>query len=610
MEKARHSRKGGNDGFPGAVDGLQTMSTSAAHDPLDWAMPAEPIPDLASACAAAIRDAFSDYDARFDAITRRARRRFETRDWTAAREDAIERIELYDRCVAEISLELEQRLATQAQDRPLWSTIRDHYAGLIAELLDQELYKTFFNTLTRRFFKTRGVAADIEFVALDIEPTDRITHPVARHSYAVSGDLAATVERVLAGYPFAIAHVDARGDAMRVAQVLMTRHADWGEGGIVAIELLDTVFYRERRAYLVGRIFGRDHYAPCVIALVHEDGGLRVDAVLSTRQHVAVLFGYTHSYFHADLATVGDAVVFLRTLLPGKPVDEIYTVLGRAKQGKTERYRHFFGYLGANQEQKLIQADGERGMVMAVFTLPGYPLVFKLIRDRFAYPKNIAREQVQEKYRLVFRHDRVGRLIDAQEYRFLRFPREQFAGVLLDELLGECRESVSEDGDDIVVHHCYIERRLRPLNLYIKEVSEDAALAAVLDYGQAIKDLARSNIFPGDLLLKNFGVTRNGRAIFYDYDELCLVSECRFRKLPEARNEEEEMHHGAWYYVADNDVFPEQFPRFLGLSPNQRAALLAAHGEIFDVGWWQRLQANLGAGGFTDVPPYPEALRL
>jgi len=297
-------------------------------------------------------------------------------------------------------------------------------------------------------------------------------------------------------------------------------------------------------------------------------------------------------------------------LLPGKPVDEIYTVLGRAKQGKTERYRHFFGYLGANQEQKLIQADGERGMVMAVFTLPGYPLVFKLIRDRFAYPKNIAREQVQEKYRLVFRHDRVGRLIDAQEYRFLRFPREQFAGVLLDELLGECRESVSEDGDDIVVHHCYIERRLRPLNLYIKEVSEDAALAAVLDYGQAIKDLARSNIFPGDLLLKNFGVTRNGRAIFYDYDELCLVSECRFRKLPEARNEEEEMHHGAWYYVADNDVFPEQFPRFLGLSPNQRAALLAAHGEIFDVGWWQRLQANLGAGGFTDVPPYPEALRL
>ena len=566
--------------------------------------------DLAADCAATIRDAFTDYDARFDAITRRAKDRFERRDWIDAREDAVERIELYDRCVAEISTTLTLRLGERAEDRALWSAIKRHYAELIAELLDQELYKTFFNTLTRRFFKTRGVAADIEFVALDIEPTDRITHPVARHSYAVSGDLAASFRRVLADYPFAVPHADLAGDAERIARSLGERLDEWGEVGALAIELMETVFYRERRAYLVGRLFGRERFVPCVIALVHEDAGLRVDAVLSTRQHVAVLFGYTHSYFHADLPTVGDAVVFLRTLLPGKPVDEIYTVLGRAKQGKTERYRHFFRYLGEHADQRLVQAEGERGMVMAVFTLPGYALVFKLIRDKFAYPKTIAREQVREKYQLVFKHDRVGRLIDAQEYRFLRFPRGQFAPALLDELLAECRDSVSEDNEDLVVHHCYIERRLRPLNLYIKEVDEAAALAAVLDYGQAIKDLARSNIFPGDLLLKNFGVTRHGRAIFYDYDELCLVSECRFRRLPEPRNEEEELHHGAWYYVADNDVFPEQFPRFLGLTPAQRQALLAIHGEIFDVDWWQAQQQKLRAGGYSDVPPYPDSTRL
>jgi isocitrate dehydrogenase kinase/phosphatase len=179
-----------------------------------------------------------------------------------------------------------------------------------------------------------------------------------------------------------------------------------------------------------------------------------------------------------------------------------------------------------------------------------------------------------------------------------------------EELLKECSESVSESGQNIVIHHCYVERRLRPLNLYVRETSEELALAAILDYGQAIKDLARSNIFPGDLLLKNFGVTRHGRAIFYDYDELCLVTECRFRKLPEAKNDEEEMHHGAWYYVADNDVFPEQFPRFLGLSPTQREALLAMHGEIFDPAWWQKIQADIRAGVFTDVPPYPERLRI
>ena len=575
-------------------------------DPVTVAPPA----DLSAACAVQIRAAFDDYNGRFAVITARAKRRFEQRDWSGARGDATERIELYDLCVAQITQTLAIGLDVWAHDRHLWSEVRNHYAALIAPLLDQELYKTFFNTLTRRFFKTRGVAADIEFIALDIEPTDRITHPVARLSYAVSGDLDTVMARVLADYPFAVPYTDARACAAALTQELTARFGDQEDAGITAVELLDTVFYRERRAYLVGRIYGRDRYAPCVIALVHDEAGLRVDALLTTRQHVAVLFGYTHSYFQADLSTVGDAEVFLRTLLPGKPVDEIYTVLGRAKQGKTERYRHFFTHLAANSQQRLVPADGERGMVMAVFTLPSYPLVFKLIRDRFAYPKDIGPEQVREKYQLVFMHDRVGRLIDAQEYRHLRFARARFSPALLEELLGQCRGSVSEEGADIVIHHCYVERRLRPLNLYIREVPADVALAAILDYGQAIKDLARSNIFPGDLLLKNFGVTRHGRAIFYDYDELCRVTDCRFRTQPQPANDEEEMHRGPWFYVADNDVFPEQFPRFLGLNPLQSEALLQAHGEIFDVQWWQRMQAELRAGGFIDVPPYPEALRL
>jgi isocitrate dehydrogenase kinase/phosphatase len=303
-------------------------------------------------------------------------------------------------------------------------------------------------------------------------------------------------------------------------------------------------------------------------------------------------------------------VVFLRTLLPGKPVDEIYTVLGRAKQGKTERYRAFFRHLAAHPREQLVHAEGERGMVMAVLTLPSYPLVFKLIRDRFDYPKLGERADVRGRYALVFRHDRVGRLIDAQEYRHLRFPRAQFEASLLEELLADCAGSVSAEGEDLVIHHCYVERRLRPLNLYVREVDAEAATAAILDYGQAIKDLARSNIFPGDLLFKNFGATRHGRAIFYDYDELCLVTDCRFRALPQPRNDEEEMHHGAWYYVADRDVFPEQFPRFLGMGDAQRETLLRAHGEIFDPAWWQALQGELRAGRVADVPPYAEDVRL
>lgn len=563
---------------------------------------------LAARGAAGIRRGFADYHARFRAITQRAPRRFAQRDWAGLRADLVERIELYDVCVAEMHVWLEQELGVRSIEHALWSAIRDAFAASIAPLLDQEMYKTFYNTLTRRFFRTRGVDAAIEFVALDIEPTDRIAHPVARHSYSVFGDLAAVFERVLASYRFERPYADASRCARAIAAAV---EEQLGPRGMpVALELLETVFYREQRAYLVGRVFGERQHDPLVIALENAEDGIRADAVLTDRDQMAQVFGFTRSYFLADLETVGDAVVFLRTLLPRKPVDELYTVLGRAKQGKTERYRHFFRHLAARPDERFVHAEGERGMVMLVFTLPSYPLVFKLIRDHFAFPKEIAREEVMQKYAIVSRHDKAGRLVDAQEFRFLRFAKRQFEPALLAELLDGCRQSVYEDGDDLVVAHCYVERRLRPLNLYVREVDAADAEHAVLDYGRAIKDLARSNIFPGDLLLKNFGVTRNRRAIFYDYDELCLVSECRFRRLPTATSDEEDMHHGAWYHVNANDVFPEQFPRFLGLTPTQQQALLAAHGEIFDVRWWLDLQEQLAAGTQYDVPPYPESIRL
>ncbi|HET7844696.1 MAG TPA: bifunctional isocitrate dehydrogenase kinase/phosphatase [Xanthomonadales bacterium] len=565
---------------------------------------------LARSCAGDLRERFADYNARFRAITQRAKWRFEQRDWAGQRADAVERIELYDVCVRETSGYLSDKLAARIGDRALWTRIRDAYAEAIAGLLDQELNKTFFNTLTRRVFGTRGVDADVEFVALDIEPTDHITHPVARYSYDVGGGLAPTLARVLGDYRFAVPYAEPQACARRMADELLQRFRQWGSEPVRGIELMETVFYRERRAYLVGRLYGDQRFAPIVVALRNDADGIRADAVINDPAHVAQVFGFTRAYFHVDLATVGDAVVFLRTLLPRKPLDEIYTVLGRAKQGKTERYRHFFRHLAAHPHERFVHADGERGMVMLVFTLPGYPLVFKVIRDRFAYPKNIVRQDVLDKYQIVFKHDRVGRLVDAQEFRHLSFLPEQFSPALRDELLGDCADTCSLQDGRLVVSHCYVERRLRPLNLYVREVDEEAAKRAVLDYGQAIKDLARSNIFPGDLLLKNFGITRHGRAIFYDYDELALLTTCRFRALPEPSSVDEEMHHGAWFHVGDDDVFPEQFARFLGLRPALLDALMQRHGEIFDVRWWLGVQEGIRNGDYADLPPYAQRLRL
>ena len=584
------------------------MSAPSPTVPAATSMPAR--------AAALILDAFLDYNARFSDITRRAQRWFERRNWKQAQIDVVWRMDLYDEVLLDTLARLELLLDDRVRSRSLWAAMRDEYEKLVAPLLDRELTKTFFNSLSRRFFRTSGVDPDVEFVALDAEPTANIDAPIARNVHVVDGrDLGDVCVRMLGDFAFVHGYADVDASGAAIAEALAERFAIPGGHAVFRIEFLRTLFFRERRAYLVGRtLAGRAaagaSWVPLVVALVNDANGIRADAVLTDLGQVSALFGYSRSYFLADLPSIGDAVVFLHELMPHKPIGELYTVLGRAKQGKTERYRALFHHLATHPDERLVRADGARGMVMSVFTPIDYPVVFKVIRDQFAYPKDSGRRNVEEKYRLVFRYDRIGRLVDAQEFQYLRFPLRQIDPTLRDELVEQCAESVSIDGDELLVRHCYVERRLRPLNLYAREAPFEAARAAVLDYGQAIKDLALSNIFPGDLLLKNFGVSTRGRAIFYDYDELCLLEQCRFRRLPEAREEDETRPLEKWLSVRHDDVFPELFARFLGLPAALRDALLATHPEIFDAGWWQGLQARLAAGDSTDIPPYPESARV
>jgi len=550
---------------------------------------------------------FDDYNASFADITRRGRRRFERGDRAGMRSDVVARLELYDTNVNETISRLEGLLANRLFSRSIWRDMRAVYADLITRKIDAELYKTFFNTITRRLFKTRGVDAAIEFIAFDFQPSDRITHPVARYAYIVGERLADTFERILGDFAFGLPWRDSGADAQRLAE-RMEQVLEGDEA--LSIELLETVFYREGRAYLVGHVLGRTRHVPCVIALRRSDNEIAVDALLTRRLQLSVLFGYTYSYFLADLPTVADAVVFLRSLLPDKPVDELYSVLGRAKQGKTERYRAFRRHLSDHPDEYFEVAEGKRGMVMAVFTLPSYPLVFKLLRDRFAPEKTIKRHQVIERYQMVYRHDRVGRLLDVQEFKDLRFERKRFASELLEELLEECSRVVRLDGEDLVIRHCYVERRVRPLDLYLSEVEEAGARQAMIDMGQALKDLARSNIFAGDLLPKNFGVTRSGRVVFYDYDELALLTDCRFRTMPKARDDIDIYSDETWFYVAENDVFPEEFPRFMALKRDYLSVLEEVHGELFDAEWWQGIQQRIASGEALDVAPYGKEARL
>ncbi|MEM1079953.1 MAG: bifunctional isocitrate dehydrogenase kinase/phosphatase [Pseudomonadota bacterium] len=561
---------------------------------------------LVNRAVALMVDAFDDYNARFSDITRRAARHFAHRDWQAQQRSATERIGLYDVCIAETIDRLEHCLNERLLAKALWLDIRTGYAAQVEQRIDAELYKTFFNTLTRRLFKTRGVQAAIEFVALDIEPTEHITHPIDRFIYSCREDATDAMQRMLQHVSLKVSTESLLQDAAPLAQRLRNDVAAVDPSGLLSLELLKVVFYRDQRAYLIGRAFGQDHWLPCVIALIHDDRGVRVDAVLTERLQVSILFGFTYSYFQADLPTIGDAVVFLRTLLPNKPVDELYTVLGRAKQGKTERYRHLFHHLNQVRDEHMTEAEGQRGMVMVVFTLPSYPLVFKLVRDHFAPGKKIGREHVLSQYRLVFNHDRVGRLIDAQEYRHLSFDRALFSDALLEELQTECGRIVQVSAQQVTIAHCFVQRRVRPLDLFIHEVSTEQAHQSIIDYGQAIRDLARSNLFPGDLFLKNFGVTASRRTVFYDFDEVRRVTDCNFRRIPPARTEDQLMSDEIWYAVEPGDAFPEQFQQFMDLSPEHRSVFQTHHADLFDPSWWQALKQRLIDQPSRDVRPYPD----
>jgi len=555
-------------------------------------------------CAQTLVDAFADYNADFRAVTQRAPRRFESRDWRGAQKDAVERIELYNRYVDSAVELMAKKLGDDVHERAIWASIKRRFAEIIDPLPDNEFPKTFFSSITRKTFGTVGLDPAVEFVALDLNPLANVTTHVETKIYVNRGSLELLVEELLADFRFRTPYRDFDRSVHTVAEELKASLFSGGERRTVEqIEIIKEIFYQVSRAYLVGRISGRGWTLPFVVALRNQESGVIVDAIMLEEATVSVLFSFTRSYYHVDLAHVGEVVKFLKEILPKKPVSELYTVLGRAKQGKTERYRELFGHLQHSTDHFAL-APGEKGLVMICFTLPSFDVVFKLIRDKFPYQKNILREDVLDKYDLVFKHDRAGRLVDAQEFKRLKFPINRFEPELLEELRNEASNTAHFEGDHVVIEHMYIERRMTPLNLYLQSAPRDEVEKAVLDYGQAIRDLAVTNIFPGDLLLKNFGVTRHGRVIFYDYDELCLVTDCRFREVPEAQYDEDEMRGETWFYVAENDVFPETFINFLGFDPGLRQVFMDAHGEVLTAEWWRGIQQRLKDGELLEVLPY------
>jgi isocitrate dehydrogenase kinase/phosphatase len=567
-------------------------------------------PRLAARAAGIVHEGFGRYLRAFLDITARAQVRFETRAWAAGQADAHERLDLYAAVIDATVAAVRDGLGAAAAEPSVWTAMREEHSRLVVGHPAMEIAETFFNSVTRRIFRTVGTNPAIEYLDFRFERLPG-PHPApAGRRHPAEPDTVAAVRAALEACGFSAPWADLAGDAARAGGRIARA---WAAGGaphaIEALEVLEPVFYRRKGAYLVGRLRGGNRVMPVVLALVHRDRGIAVDAVLLTEDEVSIVFSFTRSYFLAAVTHPAATIAFLRSLMPVKPVGELYNALGFHKHGKTEFWRHVQRHL-ARTDEKIVRAPGARGMVMEVFTLPSLDVVFKVIRDVFPPPKQVSADEVKRRYQMVFAHDRAGRLVDAQLFEGISFPRARFSRSFLAELLESASRSVRVEGDEVVVRHCYAERRVKPLDLFLADAEPDEALHAALDYGQTIRDLALTGVFAGDLLLKNFGVTRHGRVVFYDYDELRLLEECRFRDVPPARNDEDELMDEPYFAVGPDDVFPAELARFIPFSGGVRDAYLAAHACVYDPAWWRGLQERRAAGELADIYPYAEERRL
>lgn len=539
-----------------------------------------------------VDDGFRRYHRRYRAVTSRSFARFEARDWASIPKDALERIDAYG-----IGLDQTIQDLTDAgftiEMRSAWSQARDGFRERYRDDPFVDVAETFLNSLARKMFTTEGVDPMLEFVSVD-RRTTRVPTVVTRTYDATTGSTR-WIHEAARDCRFHMSWANLNRDVVAVVERLPIVP--------VEVEVLNRLLFRGRAAYLVGALKDGRETVPFAFAIRHGSRGIRIAAVLVGEADVSILFSYTRAAFHTLTEAPADLVAFLSALLPHRADAELWAAIGYRKQAKTERYRDLARYLDSSTEL-FTPAPGVPGLVMIVFTLAGYDVVFKVVRDRFPPQKSVTPRQVAERYQLVARHDRAGRLVQALRFHDLRFPADRFSAEVLEELLSEAARTVTVQDGQVTFGTIYVERRVTPLDIYLRSVDAAEAERAIIDYGAAIKNLAASNIFPGDMLLKNFGVTSRGRVVFYDYDELTELTDCRFRSLSELGDADDELSATPMYGIGPNDIFPEELPRFLGLTPELRAAFDEVHADLFKPKFWLGVQNRIKNGETIEILPY------
>ena len=565
---------------------------------------------LALLIAQTILQGFDAQYGRFLEVTAGAQQRFEQADWHAVQQAMKQRIHLYDHHVGLVVEQLRCITDSQHPDVEFLQEVKAHYTQLLPDYPRFEIAESFFNSVYCRLFDHRSLSPERLFI-FSSQPERRfrtIPRPLAKAFWPERG-WEALLTKVLSDLPLRLPWQDKARDVRYISTHLLEA---FGMDTLnqAHLQVANELFYRNKAAWLVGKLITPAGTLPFLLPIHRsEEGELFIDTCLTTHAEASIVFGFARSYFMVYAPLPAATVEWLREILPGKTTAELYMAIGCQKHAKTESYREYLHYV-TNSDEQFVEAPGIRGMVMLVFTLAGFDRVFKVIKDVFPPQKEMSAAHVRACYQLVKEHDRVGRMADTQEFENFVLEKRQIAPPLMALLLEQAPGKITDLGDRIAISHLYIERRMVPLNLWFEQVKGQQLRDAVEEYGNAIRQLAAANIFPGDMLFKNFGVTRHGRVVFYDYDEICYMTEVNFRDIPAPRYPEDELSAEPWYSVAPGDVFPEEFRHWLCADPEIGPLFEEMHADLLRADYWRGLQERIRQGHVEDVYAYRKRQRF